>query len=327
MPDLSGHERGRRFLPVFPALCLLAAVLALVYLFQGITAETWDYSLHRRVPIVIALALVGTAVGVSSVVFQTITANYILTPSVMGLDNLYVFLQTLVLCLAGGSQLAVMHSPLYFMMSLLLMVFVSTGIFFYMFRGQNGGNVYFVVLVGMIFGVAFGGLSNFMQVLIDPSEFAVLEGRLFASFNRVNEELLLAAFLVILAALACLAFDLRNLDALTLGRSAAIALGVNYKWLVLRSLVIVALLSSASTVLVGPVTFLGILIVSIARALLPTYRHAALLPGAALVGMCSLTFGMLFTERWLNFSVPLSVIVNFAGGIYFIYLIMRIKRI
>ena len=336
MPDSIQHQKDdafrnaadrRRAFPAFLILGLLCVGLALVYVFQGMTPETWDFNMARRIPIVIALVLVGTAVGLSSVVFQTITTNYILTPSVMGLDNLYVLLQTLVLYFVGSTQLTTMQSPLCFMGALLLMVCVSTGIFFYMFRGQNGGNIYFVVLVGMIFGITFGGLSNFMQVLIDPSEFAILEGRLFASFNRINEELLLTAGLVIAAAVIWLVCDLRKLDVLTLGRSTAITLGVNYKWVVLRSLMIVSILASASTVLVGPVTFLGILIVSIARFIFPTYRHIVLMPGTALVGVAALTFGMLLTERWLNFSVPLSVIINFVGGVYFIYLIMKIKRI
>lgn len=328
MPDTSQPRAvERRFLPSFLILGALCAGLVLLYLLQGLTPETWDYNLNRRIPIVIALVLVGTSVGVSSVVFQTITANYILTPSVMGLDNLYVFLQTLILYFVGATQLVTMNSPLYFMMALGLMVCVSTGIFFYMFRGQNGGNIYFVVLVGMIFGVAFGGLSNFMQVLIDPSEFAVLEGRLFAGFNKINEDLLFTAGTVIAASLIWLFFDWRKLDVLTLGRTPSITLGINYKWLVLRTLIIVALLASSSTVLVGPVTFLGILIVSIARFLFPTYRHSVLCPGTALVGMGALTLGMLITERWLNFSVPLSVIINFVGGAYFIYLILKIKRI
>ena len=120
-----------------------------------------------------------------------------------------------------------------------------------------------------------------MQVLIDPSEFAILEGRLFASFNRINEELLFTAGLVIAATVIWLVCDLRKLDVLTLGRSTAITLGVNYKWVVLRSLMIVSILASASTVLVGPVTFLGILIVSIARFIFPTYRHIVLMPGTA----------------------------------------------
>ena len=196
MPDSIQHQKDdafrnaagrRRAFPAFLILGLLCVGLALVYVFQGMTPETWDFNMARRIPIVIALVLVGTAVGLSSVVFQTITTNYILTPSVMGLDNLYVLLQTLVLYFVGSTQLTTMQSPLCFMGALLLMVCVSTGIFFYMFRGQNGGNIYFVVLVGMIFGITFGGLSNFMQVLIDPSEFAILEGRLFASFNRINE--------------------------------------------------------------------------------------------------------------------------------------------
>ena len=156
---------------------------------------------------------------------------------------------------------------------------------------------------------------------------AILEGRLFASFNRINEELLFTAGHVIAATVIWLVCDLRKLDVLTLGRSTAITLGVNYKWVVLRSLMIVSILASASTVLVGPVTFLGILIVSIARFIFPTYRHIVLMPGTALVGVAALTFGMLLTERWLNFSVPLSVIINFVGGVYFIYLIMKIKRI
>lgn len=208
MPDSIQHQKDdafrnaagrRRAFPAFLILGLLCVGLALVYVFQGMTPETWDFNMARRIPIVIALVLVGTAVGLSSVVFQTITTNYILTPSVMGLDNLYVLLQTLVLYFVGSTQLTTMQSPLCFMGALLLMVCVSTGIFFYMFRGQNGGNIYFVVLVGMIFGITFGGLSNFMQVLIDPSEFAILEGRLFASFNRINEELLFTAGLVIAA--------------------------------------------------------------------------------------------------------------------------------
>ena len=143
MPDSIQHQKDDAFL----ILGLLCVGLALVYVFQGMTPETWDFNMARRIPIVIALVLVGTAVGLSSVVFQTITTNYILTPSVMGLDNLYVLLQTLVLYFVGSTQLATMQSPLCFMGALLLMVCVSTGIFFYMFRGQNGGNIYFVVLV------------------------------------------------------------------------------------------------------------------------------------------------------------------------------------
>lgn len=316
----------KTFLRAFAAIAALCVAFALFYMFDGLSAETWQYSIARRTKIIGAIALVSVAVGVSAVIFQTVTANYILTPSIMGLDNLYIFLQTLVIYFFGSGQLTMMGSPAQFMLTLLLMVGVSAGIFIFMFRGQ-GGNIYYVVLVGIVFGIAFEGLSSFMQVLIDPNEFSVLEGRMFASFNRINVKLLGIAAIVVAAATAWLVPDFKNLDVLTLGRSHAITLGVNYRRVVLKSLVAVALLTSASTVLVGPVTFLGILIVSLARFLFPTYRHFILVPGTVLVGLCILVFGMIVTERVLNFVVPLSVIINFAGGAYFIYLMLKVKRL
>jgi len=313
-------------MPIFMALGVISLALILYYVFAGVSVETWDYNIPRRVKIISAILLVSVAVGISSVIFQTITANYILTPSIMGLDNLYIFLQTVVIFFLGSGQLEMMSSPTHFLLTLIFMICVSTGIFFFMFKGQ-GTNIFYVVLVGIIFGVAFEGMSSFMQVLIDPSEFSVLEGRMFASFNRINVELLGITSIVVVATISFLISDFKNLDVLTLGRAQAITLGVNYKRVVLKSLVIVAILTSTSTVLVGPVTFLGILIVSIARFLCPTYRHMILLPATVLVGVCILVFGMLITERLLDFTVPLSVIINFAGGIYFIYLMLKLKRI
>jgi len=323
---LSYQFLRKAFVPVFLAIGAVSLALILYYIFDSVTAETWDYNISRRLKIVFAIILVSVAVGVSAVVFQTITGNYILTPSIMGLDNLYIFLQTLVIFFLGSGQLVMMNSSFHFVLTLIFMVCVSTGIFFVMFKVQ-GSNIYFIVLVGIVFGVAFEGLASFMQVLIDPSEFAVLEGKMFASFNRINVELLGITAVVVIAALLWLMRDFRNLDVLTLGRSQAITLGVNYKKVVLKSLVVVAILTSASTVLVGPVTFLGILIVSLARFLFPTYRHFILVPATVLVSLCILVFGMLITERVLNFTVPLSVIINFAGGIYFIYLMLKMKRI
>lgn len=326
MPEDSRHILRKAFLSVFLTIAVISTALILYYIFDGVSSETWDYNIPRRVKVITTIALVSVAVGVSAVIFQTITANYILTPSIMGLDNLYLFLQTLVLYFLGSGQLAMMQDPMHFMLTVLLMVAISTGIFSFMFKGR-GGSIYYVVLVGIVFGIAFQGLSSFMQVLIDPSEFSVLEGRMFASFNRINLQLLGIAGIVITGGVLWLVTDFRNLDVLTLGRSHAITLGVNYKRVVLKSLIIVAILTSASTVLVGPITFLGILIVSLARFLFPTYRHIILVPGTALVGLCILVFGMLITERVMNFIVPLSVIINFAGGLYFIYLLLKMKRL
>ena len=219
-----------------------------------------------------------------------------------------------------------MSGGLDFFLTLILMLVLSIGLYLYIFKA-NSGDVFFVVLTGLVFGIAFGGLSSFMQVIIDPSEFSILEGRMFASFNKINLPMMGVSGLIVLLAFLWLSSDFDKFDALTLGRNMAISLGVEYDKVVLKSLAAVSLFTCASTVLVGPVTFLGIIIASITRFIFPTYRHSVLLSGSILVGIIALVFGMLATERVLQFSVPLSVIINFVGGIYFIYLVLKVKRV
>src|SRR5699024_12078908 len=78
-------------------LILLGLSLAFcgLYLFQGLNGS-YDYALPRRAIKVMAMAMTGVAIAYSTVIFQTITHNRILTPSIMGFDSLYILLQTVV---------------------------------------------------------------------------------------------------------------------------------------------------------------------------------------------------------------------------------------
>ena len=319
--------RRKSFAKTFALLGFIALGLAALYLFGGLGArENWGYNISRRADILVAISIVAGSVGVSSIIFQTITSNRILTPGIMGLDNLYLFTQTIIIYFFSSDGSEMISGGLDFFLTLILMLALSLGLYLYIFKA-NSGDVFFVVLTGLVFGIAFGGLSSFMQVIIDPSEFSILEGRMFASFNKINLPLMGISGLIVLLAFLWLSSDFDKFDALTLGRNMAISLGVEYDKVVLKSLAAVSLFTCASTVLVGPVTFLGIIIASITRFIFPTYRHSVLLSGSILVGIIALVFGMLATERVLQFSVPLSVIINFVGGIYFIYLVLKVKRV
>ena len=86
--------------PLWPALALLAASCVL---FMTLNANGhWDFVLPRRGMVLASLLLVAYSVGVSTLLFQTLTNNPILTPSVLGFDSLYVFLQTLLVAVLGG---------------------------------------------------------------------------------------------------------------------------------------------------------------------------------------------------------------------------------
>ncbi|MCG0056936.1 iron chelate uptake ABC transporter family permease subunit, partial [Escherichia coli] len=64
-----------------------------------------------------------------------------------------------------------------------------------MFKGE-GRNIFFLLLIGIVFGTLFSSLSSFMQMLIDPNEFQVVQDKMFASFNNINTDLLWLAFII-----------------------------------------------------------------------------------------------------------------------------------
>ena len=301
-------------------LTLLACVLIGLFLTIGVT--DWSFALPRRGTKVLAMLLVGFAIAYSSVIFQTITNNRILTPSIIGFDSLYLLIQTLIVFLFGALTLTTMNKNVHFIVNVGCMVLFAGLLYRWLFQ-REGRNLYFLILVGIIFGTLFGNMTSFMQRLIDPNDFTVLQDRMFSSFNNVNQDLLWISLVgVLLATLYSLRFTY-NLDAIALGRDLAINLGVAHSLVVNRLMVVIAMLVSISTALVGPITFFGLLVANLAYRFIPTYRHQYLVPAATLISVIALVGGQLLVERVFTFSTSLSVIINFLGGIYFLYLLLK----
>lgn len=304
---------------------LLAFILIigiLLFLFLGLTEKSYAYALSKRIPKVIAIVLTGSAIAYSSLIFQTVTDNRILTPSILGLDSLYVFIQTLIIFLVGAKAMATMDERFTFTIAAILMMVFSVGILG-TFLTMVKGNIYLLLLIGIVTGTLFRSGSSFLQTIIDPNEFLILQGKLFANFNNINTNLLFFSGLFLSGALIYGFTQNRKLDVLTLGREQAINLGINYNSLVTKMLIIVAILISVSTALVGPITFLGVLVTNLSREMLKTYKHSTLIIGSMLISSIALIYGQLFVERIFSFTTPISVIINFIGGLYFIYLLLK----
>lgn len=303
------------------------ATIVLIAVFMTIEASgIWDYVLPRRAKKIAAIVLTGTAISVSTVVFQTLTNNKILTPSLIGLDSLYLLLQTGIVFFFGSTALTAMNKNVQFGISTVVMVGFSGILYKLLFRRKGNGTIYFLLLVGIISGSFFSSISQFMQMLLDPNEFLVVQDKMFASFNNVNVDILILAALLVLASIACFYRDLKLLDVLALGREHAVNLGVSYDRASKRLLVFVALMVSVSTALVGPITFLGFLVANVAYRLMGTFKHSVVLPAASLLSFAALIGGQLLVERAFTFSTSLSVILNFLGGILFLYLLLKENR-
>ncbi len=302
-------------------LAVIAILLAVGFVFIDL-GNNWDYALPRRLKKVYAIVLTGGVIAFSTLVFQTITNNRILTPSIIGLDSLYLLIQTFLIFVFGSMNFAVTNENVNFIISVGFMVLFAGLLYKLLFRG-DGQNIYFLLLVGIIFGTFFGSITQFMQVLIDPNEFMIVQDRMFASFNNVKTNLLwISTIAVILVALYSIKL-IRYLDVLSLGKDQAVNLGVDYDYVVKRLLIVIAILVSISTALVGPITFLGLLVANVAHQFLNTYKHSYLIVGSIFISIIALVGGQLIVERVFTFDTTLSVIVNFIGGVYFIYLLLK----
>ena len=319
IPDSNRQPRN-----ILLGLSAIAVAAMACFLTVGAQGD-WGFVLAFRGVKLAGMVLVGAAIAISTVLFQTVTQNRILTPAVMGFDSLYIVIQTALVFVLGAHAAATIDPQARFVFQALLMMGAAMLIFRWLFGGTRQ-SLHLLLLSGIVFGVLCRSFSGLLQRLLDPNEFTVLQDSLFARFNVVDASLLPVAGVAILAG-AVVAWRLSPaLDVMALGRENAIGLGVDYRRLVSISLAIVAVLVSVSTALVGPVLFFGLLVSNLAYHLLGTSRHRYSLPAAALLAVIFLIGGQTILEKVFGLDTALSVVIEFVGGIVFILLLLKGNR-
>lgn len=304
-------------------LGIVALFVIGLFLFEGLNGRNWDYNLSKRIPKVIAIAVTGGSIAFSSMIFQTVTNNRILTPSILGLDSLYMFVQTISVFLFGASSIFMINRNVNFMVSVTIMLVGTLVLYKILFKKDGNSNIFFLLLVGTVLGTLFKSMTSFMQVIIDPNEFETLQSKMFASFANVNTDILLISVIALLIIFVLFYDDVKKLDVMLLGRDQAINLGIDFDRFSKKILIVVAVLVSISTALVGQITLLGLLVVNLSYQFLNTYKHSYQITGSILISIIALIAGQFIVERILNFGSTVSIIINFIGGIYFIYLLMK----
>lgn len=302
-------------------LAVIAVLFIVLFVVYDLTGNI-GYILPRRILKIVAMILTGGSIAFATTIFMTVTNNRILTPSVLGLDSLYLLTQTILIFLFGSHSLVMMSSKFNYVLSLVVMILFSLVLYRFLFRGEKN-NVYFLLLIGLILGTFFSSFTSFMQVLIDPNEFMEAQDKMFASINNVNTNLVYLSIGMVVIVTVYFMRYFKYLDVLGLGKDHAVNLGVPYNYVVKRLMIIVAVFISISTALVGPITFLGLLVVNLAYEFLKTYRHSYIIMVSTLFSIIALVGGQFIVEEVFAFETTISVIINFIGGVYFIYLLLK----
>ncbi|WP_261165333.1 iron chelate uptake ABC transporter family permease subunit [Microbacterium sp. Marseille-Q6965] len=303
---------------------LAAAVAAVIafYLLWDLPPSVLLLGLQIRGLSVLTMIVVASAVGVSTVVFHTITQNRILTPSIMGFDSFFGLIVTLTVFLFGSVGFLRADGYVMWTIQVAVMVGFSVLLFTWMFGGKRR-SIHLMLLVGIVLGTFFRSFTEWMQRMLDPLDFDVVADAMFASLTKPDPTLLLFTAILVAGGVAVLLPMMRTLDVLTLGEHVAVGLGVNHRRTVMILFLVVSVMIAASTALVGPILFFGLIVANLAYSYAGSFRHVWTVPAAVLLGVLCLVGGQLLLEQVLDFGATLSTIIEFVGGLFFLFLVLR----
>lgn len=319
-------RENRKKLAVLAVLVVLCAAAYMLYGVNFANPKLFQYSMKLRAPKLIVMLITAFAIGGASLVFQSIINNVIVTPCLLGMNSLYSLIHTAVVFVAGSASVLATNGNLAFAVDLALMAVTATIVYGYLFE-KTHHNVLYILLIGTVLTSFFSSIQTTLTRIMDPNEYDSLLETLVASFENVNSQVIAASILVLAAVIVALRKELAMLDVLTLGKDQAVNLGVDYDRCVRKLLLGVTLFIAVATAMVGPISFLGLIMANLARQLLKTYRHSQLIAGSTLFGMAILIGGELIVERIYHYAVPISVFVSVFGGVYFLYLLLTRKRV
>lgn len=275
---------------------------------------------------ILTMVIVAACQAIATVAFQTVTNNRIITPSIMGFEALYRVVQTGAIFVLGVAGVTFFTGVSQFVLQVAIMVGLSVALYGWLLSGKLG-NIQIMLLVGIIIGTGLGSISTFMQRLLTPSEFDVLTARLFGSMANADMSYMPVAIPLVLIAGGYLVLSSKKMNILALGKETTINLGINHRREVMKSLFFISILMAVTTALVGPLTFLGFLVATLAYQLADTYDHRFIYPMSFLIGFVVLAGAYFIMKNVFYAEGVVGIIIEAVGGITFLIFILRKGRL
>lgn len=330
----SGPITDRKHLRTYVLVMSILGVLALGFTLGIMTYDNpgefgtrgWWLIVDMRRDSLLTIAVVALCHAMATIAFQTAVNNRIITPGIMGFGSLYTTIQTGFVYVFGAAGATMLVGVPQFFMQMAVMMLAATLLYTWLLSGKFS-NIHIMLLVGVVLGGTLGSLSNFMQRMLDPSEFDVLTSRLFGNISNARAEYLPYAIPIALAVTVVLWLRANTLNVLALGKSTAQNLGVNHKRELIIILALVSILISLATALVGPMMFVGFLTAILAYQFADTYSHRLLFPMGFLFGYTILAGSYFILRHVWDAGGAVTIIVELIGGAVFLIFILRKGRL
>ncbi|MEV6272787.1 iron chelate uptake ABC transporter family permease subunit [Kribbella sp. NPDC051936] len=271
-----------------------------------------------RLPRALTGLLVGTALGLSGAIFQSIARNPLASPDIIGVTY-------------GASAFAVFAIVTLGLTGVAVSAFaivgaVLTAFIMYVLAWRHGVSSYRLILIGIGIGAIATSITSYLltkaRVEIAQQALIWLTGSLNGR-DWSNVRSLAVTFVVLLPVMVLL---VRQLRILQLGDETAYGLGLRVEGARLGLIVVAVLLAAVATAAAGPIGFVAFVAPPIARRLTRSPGPAMIasgLLGALVVGLSDLVAQHAFGDTQL----PVGVVTGVVGAPYLMFLLARANRV
>ncbi|PMG31759.1 Fe3+-hydroxamate ABC transporter permease FhuB [Vibrio splendidus] len=279
--------------------------------------QTQDWAmLEWRLPRLTAAALAGGMLAVAGTIVQRLSGNPMASPEVIGISS-GTALGLIIAIFAGfGSSMV----GLYF--GGFIGAVCTLGIIV-LLNQKSGFQPERVLLTGVAITALMNAVQSFVLAGGDPRSYQVLAwlaGSTYYVTEATLVPLLISSVVFISLGFLCA----RWLDVLPLGQASAQSLGINVSRSRILLLVLVACLTVSATLVVGPLSFIGLMAPHMAR-LFGYSRAKEHLICSSLIGMALMLFSDWLGRQWLYpQEIPAGLVASIIGGMYLMWGLRRL---
>lgn len=274
-----------------------------------------------RLPRVLLGMLVGAGLAVSGALLQGVFRNPLADPGLIGVSS-GAALGAVAVIVLGVSSLGLMTLPL----AAFLAGTATTFLVYRLALRHGRTDVATLLLVGLALNALAGATTGLLTYLADDVQLRSIVFWTMGGLGGALWETLIVAAPWIGLSLVLAPRLGRALNLFALGESEARHLGIEVEQVKRGVILLAALATGTSVALAGPIGFIGLIVPHIVR-LIAGPDHRLLLPACALGGATLLVLADLLARTMAApAEIPVGLITAFAGGPFFLALILRARR-
>lgn len=291
--------------------------------------STWDIIITKvRLPKAITAVMVGSGLGISGLLMQTLFRNPLAGPFVLGISSgasLGVALVILGSGLFGGLFATALVSKWS------VVIAASLGSFLVLLAvlavSHKVRDTMAILIIGLMFGSITAAVVSVLSYFSSAEQLQQYIFWGFGSLSHLSWEELLIFFLIYGFGIVLSIFSIKSLNALLLGDNYAKSLGLSMKTSRFIIIFATSLIAGTITAFAGPIAFIGLAIPHLTRQIFKTSNHKILLPAVFLIGaIVMLICDSIAQVPTSDYMLPINAITALVGAPVVIWLLVRQRK-